>query len=420
MVGNVLDALAVGGGQAGLGMGRLLQEAGRTFIVLERGRIGETWRSQRWDSFAANTPNWSNGLPGYPYDGDQPDGFYLRDELVEFFERYAAHFELPIRLGVTVTGADPVGETGTFTVDAVRGDGSRESYETRNLVVASGLMQTPKIPGIGSLFPPALLQIHAAEYRSASAVPDGAVVVVGGGESGCQIAEDLIRADREVYLCTSRVARLPRRHRGRDILEWWDDMGLWDLEVGDLPDPAMQFAAQPQVSGVGRYGSTLSLQYMAGQGVMLMSRLSGVVDGVMTTDDSLAGHIAFADERSARFKADIDAFIARERIEAAEPEEDPIDSPAGLEVAAAGLTELDLAAAEVGAVIWCTGFTAQFEWLHVPVIGDTGHPVHERGVAAVPGVYFLGFPWLHSRKSGVIYGIEEDGRHLLDVMSARM
>jgi putative flavoprotein involved in K+ transport len=413
----VLDVVVVGGGQAGLGIGYCLQQAGRSFVILERGRIGESWRSQRWDSFAVNTPNWANGLPGDPYDGDRPDGFYLRDELVAYFEDYATRFGLPVRQGTTVTSVEPHGED--FTVEAVDAEGEVKQYQAHNVVVASGIMQSPKIPKLTERFPASIRQLHAADFRSADGLPEGAVVVVGGGQSGCQIAEDLIQSGRTVYVCTSKVARLPRRHRGRDTLEWFELMGLWNVAVGDLPDPAMQFAAQPQVSGVGRYGSTLSLQHMAGQGAKLMGRLSDVVDGVLTTDDSLAEHIAFADEFSAQGKADIDAFIEREGIDAPHAEDDPIDAPAGPEVAAAGLTELDLESAGVGSVIWCTGFTASFDWLHLPVFDEAGHPIHERGVSPVPGIYFLGFPWLHSRKSGVIHGIDEDARYLTEAITGR-
>ena len=388
-------------------------------MILERGRVGETWRSQRWDSFAVNTPNWSNGLPGLPYDGDEPDGFWHRDELVAYFERYAKQFDLHVREGITVTSIDPA-SGGGFVVQAVGPDGAIDSIESRSVVVASGIMQSPKIPGVSTQFPASLLQIHAADFRSSGQLPEGSVVVVGGGQSGCQIAEDLILAGRTVYVCTSRVARVPRRYRGRDIMEWFDDAGLWDVEVDQLDDPAIEFAAQPQVSGVGRYGSTLSLQHMQRQGVRLMGRLSGVTDGVMSTDDSLAEHVAYADDFSAEGKAGIDRYIEEHRVAAPPAEDDPIDAPAGPEVAEAGLTKLDLAEGAVGAVIWCTGFTAHFDWLHFPVLDDSGHPVHRRGVADVPGIYFLGFPWLHSRKSGVIYGIDEDATYITEAITRHL
>lgn len=415
---NHFDVVVIGGGQAGLGIGYYLREAHRKFMIFERGRIGETWRSQRWDSFAVNTPNWVNGLPGDPYEGDKPNGFYLRDELVEYFEQYAAKFELPVTQEVTVTGvrADGDGFRVTFEDDA----GAIDSVSAANVVVASGAMHAARIPGIAEQFSKSILQLHASDYRSPEALPPGAVVVIGSGQSGCQICEDLIHAGRTVYLSTSKVGRLRRRYRQRDVFEWTEDMGFWDVAVEQLPDPAMEFAAQPQVSGVGRYGSTLSLQSMAREGVRLMGRLSDVEDGVLKTDESLAEHIAYADERSAEFTKMIEDWISSNNVSAGPIEDDPNDEPATPEVAESGITELDLTEAGVGSVIWCTGFTADFEWIHEDVTDENGRPIHTRGISPVPGIYFLGFPWLHSRKSGIIHGIDEDSRFIVEAIAARI
>ena len=412
-----LDVVVIGGGQAGLSIGYYLRAAGREFVIFERGRVGETWRSQRWDSFAVNTPNWANGLPGDPYEGDEPDGFYHRDELVEYFERYAGKFELPVTESVTVTGVDTNGDG--FRVTYEDAAGVVDTVTTANIVVASGMMQAPKIPRVRGRFPASLLHLHASDYRSPESLPPGAVVVIGSGQSGCQISVDLIHAGRDVYLCTSKVGRLRRRYRQRDVVEWGEDMGFWDVAVEELPDPAMEFAAQPQVSGVGRLGSTLSLQSMARDGVHLMGRLSDVEDGVLKTDGSLAEHIAFADERSAEFTRMIEDWISSNGVSAEPIEDDPNDEPAGPQVAESGITELDLMEAGVGSVIWCTGFTADFDWIHARVTDENGRPVHKRGVSPVPGIYFLGFPWLHSRKSGIIHGIDEDARFIAETIAAR-
>ncbi len=414
---NPLDVAVIGGGQAGLSIGYYLRAAGRKFVIFERGKVGETWRSQRWDSFAVNTPNWANGLPGDAYEGDEPDGFYHRDQLVDYFEHYAGKFALPVMEGVTVTAVDAEGDG--FRVTYEEADGSAEAVTAANVVVASGIMQAPKIPGIRERFPEWLEQLHASDYRSPDKLPPGAVVVIGSGQSGCQISEDLIRAGRDVYLSTSKVGRLRRRYRNRDVVAWGEDMGFWDVAVENLPDPAIEFAAQPQVSGVGRYGSTLSLQSMARDGVRLMGRLSDVEDGVLKTDNSLAEHVAFADERSAEFTRMIESFIDANDVSVEPIEDDPNDEPAGPEVAEAGLTELDLVEDGVGSVIWCTGFTADFAWIHQPITDDSGRPVHNRGVSPVPGIYFLGFPWLHSRKSGIIHGIDEDAHFIADAIAAR-
>jgi len=414
------DVVVVGAGQAGLGIGYLLQQSGVEFVILERGEIAESWRSQRWDSFAVNTPNWMNGLPGSPYDGQVPDGFYRRDELVASFERHAAAHELPVRLGVNVEGVTAAEDSHGFIVEAVDRDGQVLSLCARNVVVASGLMQTPKIPPMKGSFPDTVNQLHASDFRSADMLEDGGVIVIGSGQSGCQIAEDLISAGHRVYLCTSRVARLPRRYRGRDLTEWMNDLGMFDHGIKDLEDPMMQFAAQPQVSGVGRLGRTVSLQDLQRRGVVLMGRLSSVVDGLLETGDALGDHIAFADEFSTEMKRIIDAYVAERGLNVAAAELDPIDAPAGPEVARAGLTSLDIDAAGIRTVIWCTGFTANLDWLSVPVTDDTGQPLHVRGVSPVPGIYFLGFPWLHTRKSGLIFGIDEDARHIVETISSVM
>jgi putative flavoprotein involved in K+ transport len=411
------DVVVVGGGQAGLAVGYYLRAAGTKFVVLERGQVGETWRAQRWDSFAVNTPNWANALPGDPYDGDEPDGFYHRDQLVEYFEGYAAKFDLPVVEEVTVTAIDTDGRG--FRVSYEDAVGAVKTVTAANVVVASGIMQAPQIPVLQERFPESLHQVHASDYRSPEGLPPGAVVVIGGGQSGCQISMDLINAGRDVYLCTSKVGRLRRRYRQRDVVEWGVDMGFWNVSIEELSDPAVQFAAQPQVSGVGRFGSTLSLQSMARDGVRLMGRLSDVEDGVLKTDDSLAEHIAFADERSAEFTRMFEDWITSNGVRAEPIENDPNDEPARPEVSVSGLTELNLEEAAVGSVVWCTGFTADFDWIHAPVTDENGRPIHKRGVSPVPGIYFIGFPWLHSRKSGIIHGIDEDARFIAEAIAAR-
>jgi len=319
-----------------------------------------------------------------------------------------------------VTSVDRDDDADRFIVGTLDETGARDSIRTRNVVVASGVMHSPKVPPVSKTLPDWIRQLHAADYRSPAALPEGAVVVIGSGQSGCQISEDLVGAGRTVYLATSRVARVPRRHRGRDSLEWMRDMGMLDQTVGDLHDPEMEFAAQPQVSGVGSRGRTVSLQGLQRQGVRLMGRLLDVVDGVLTTDYGLPGHVAFADAFSSKFKLDVDAYVEANGIDAPRGSDDPLDVPAGPEVAEAGLTTLDLAAAGVSVVIWCTGFTAGFDWIRVPVVDDFGRPEHARGVSSVSGIYFRGFPWLHSRKSGIILGIDEDARYIAQAVVARL
>jgi putative flavoprotein involved in K+ transport len=398
-------------------MGYHLTERGRHFVILERGRVGETWRSQRWDTFAVNTPNWLSALPGAPYDGSAPDGFYTTEEWVAYLDDYAGRFSLPVRAGWEVTSVTSVPDG--FLVRGTDPDGTGFALSAAAVVVAAGILNSPKLPSLSRDLPADLVQLHAADYRSQVDLPEGAVLVVGGGQSGCQIAEDLIEASRSVYMSASKVGRVPRRYRGRDVMKWMLDTGFWDVRLDDLDDPEIAQLPQPQISGIGRLGHTLSLQHLTARGVTLMGRLTGIEDGVLLTDGRLAEYVAYADEFSAKVKSDIDAYIAAEGIDAPPPEDDPADVPSGGELPG-GVERLDLREAGVTSVIWCTGFTSDFGWLEVPVLDDAGRPMHRRGISPIPGLYFLGFPWLHSRKSGVIPGVDEDGAYIADSVEAQL
>lgn len=388
--------------------------------MLERGGVAETWRSQRWDSFHSNTPRWMTVLPGAQLGDARRDGFAGRDELVEAFEGYARRRALPIHTGIAVTSVQRAATGNGFLVGARTRAGESRTWEARTVVVASGIQRIPRFPGFNRALPPGVASLHSSGYRNPSRLPPGSAVVVGGGQSGSQIAEDLLGAGRTVYLCASRVARVPRRYRGRDILEWWVDAGEFDATVRELDDPALRFAPQPQVSGVGHRGHTISLQHLARAGVRLLGRAIGVNEGLLQLDSRLGEYVRFADEQSDKFRREVDAYIERAGLAAPEPEEDSADAPVPDLWSLTGPADLDLREAGIGCVIWCTGFMADFSWLRVPVLDERGLPVHEDGVSAVPGLYFLGFPWLRSRKSGIIFGIAEDaafiagaiGRHL--------
>lgn len=414
-----VDVVIVGGGQAGLGAAFHLAHSGIELVVLERGRLGETWRSQRWDSFALNTPNWMNGLPGAEYDGSEPFGFMTHHELVASFEEYAERFGLNVRTGIAVTRAGRSEGDRAFLVVGEDADGEHVQYESDALVVASGILQSPRIPALSALIPTTIDQLHTATYRSAAELPDGAVVVVGGGQSGAQVVEDLLSAGREVYYSISKTARFPRRYRGRDFMDWFVDMGVWDMRTEDVDDPAVLAATNPLVSGVGPLGHSVSFQQLARDGAVLMGRLDDVVDGRLITDDRVVEYVRFADSKSEEIRGQIDAFIAESGVESIAPEHDRADVPLLVDAEVPFLTELDLEGAGVGTVIWCTGFTADFSWIDLPVTDHEGMPVHDNGVAPVPGVYFIGFPWLSKRKSGVVFGIDDDARHITDTIIRR-
>jgi len=416
MTTSVLDTVVVGAGQAGLGTSYFLQRKRRSHVVFERGRIGETWLSQRWDSFQINTPNSLSTLPGFPYNGTEPDGFWRRDELVAYFRRYVERSELPVRTGVTVVSIERADGTGPFVVKTSTDGRAPESVWSRTVVVASGMQQSPKIPPARSRLPAKFTQMHTAAYRNAAALPLGAVVVVGSAQSGVQIAEDLLAAGRKVYLCTGKVGRIPRRHRGRDSTEWNVEMKLWDVTLASLKDKSVSRATLSQISGVGRYGHTVSLQSLARQGAVILGRLLDVEGNNLVLSDEAATHVRFADEFSQKRKAEIDAYLARAGIALPALEDDPADEPDPRTECVSPLRRLDLHEAQVSTIIWATGFTADFSWIRLPVVDREGMPIHERGVSSVPGLYFVGFPWLNKRKSGLINGAGEDAERIVNAI----
>ena len=415
-----LDAVIVGAGQAGLGVSYFLQRDGRKHIVFERGQIGESWLSQRWDSFRLNTPNFMNVLPGLPYDGSEPDGFWSRDEYVAYLRSYVDHWHLPVRTGVTVVSVEQVQGERRFIVRTATDGQAEESVSSRSIVIASGMLRTPKLPPTRSRIPQDILQLHTADYRSPTALLPGAVLVVGSAQSGCQIAEDLLLSGRTVYLSTSRVGRVPRRYRGRDILEWWIDMKFLDVTYASLQDRSIVHAPQPQASGIGRYGHTLSLQHLARQGAVILGRLLDVNAGTLVLGDDAAANVRYADQFSQRQKDNIDAYLERAGIPLPPLEDDPADEPDPEAACVSQLRRVSLGDAKVSTVIWATGFTADFSWVHPPVLDAEGQPLQQRGISPVRGLYFIGFPWLHSRKSGIIYGIEEDAQYIAAAIAEQL
>jgi putative flavoprotein involved in K+ transport len=417
---ETMDSVIVGGGQAGLGVSYFLQRDGRKHVIFERGRIGESWLSQRWDSFKLNTPNFTNTLPGLPYDGPESDGFWQRDELIHYFLQYVDHFQLPVRTGITVVSVEQAEDQEHFIVKTRTDRQIEESVLSRSIVIASGIQQTPKYPPIRSRIPPNIVQLHTSDYRNATVLPPGVVVVVGGGQSGCQIAEDLQSAGRTVYLCTSKVGRVPRRYRGRDIIAWWVDMEFLDETFNSLENKSISRAPQPQASGLGRYGHTLSLQQLARQGVVILGRLLDVDAGTLVLGDEAAANVRFADEISRMAKNRIDAYLERAGITPPPLEDDPADTPDLLAKCVSPLRRLNLGEAKISTIIWATGVTGDFSWLHQPVLDTQGKPIHQRGISPIRGLYFIGFPWLNSRKSGIIYGIKEDARYIADAIGQQL
>jgi len=417
---GTLDAVIVGAGQAGLATSYFLCQDHPQHVVFERGRIGESWLAQRWDSFRLNTPNFMNELPGLPYDGPEPDGFSPADELVRRLQRYAEDYQLPVKTGVTVVSVRRTEDGENFIVETTANGRPQEPVISRSLVVASGVQQKPRLPEPASRLPHGITQLHTVSYRSAESLPPGPVVIVGSGQSGCQIAEDLLAAGRTVYLCTSKVGRVPRRYRGRDILAWWIEMGYLDVTYDSLEDKSISRAAQPQISGLGRYGHTVSLQQLGRQGVVILGRLLDIQANTLVLGDDAGAQVHFADEFSQQKKDQVDAYLAKAGIALPPMEEDPADVPDLQAACVSPLRRLDLLEAKVSAVIWATGFTGDFDWIHLPILDAEGRPIHVRGVSPVRGLYFIGFPWLITRKSGIIYGVGEDARFVAEAIAAQL
>ena len=407
------DVVVVGGGQAGLGTSYVLKKHGLNHILFETGLVGETWRSQRWDSFAVNTPNSFNQLPGDPYQGDFPDGFLLRDELVNYFQSYSEKFDLPINTGVTVTSVIKDGEI--FVLETANNQGELKKVKTKNIVVASGYMQKPSFPKLMKLVPDHVTQLHAGTYRNPEEISQGGVVVVGGGQSGVQIAEELAVAGKEVYLCSSKAGRLPRRYRGKEIMFWWEEIGYWDeVKADDLnKHAAITTGVSPIVSGVGPMGHTISFQSLAKKGVKIVGRLIGIENKELIFDNSTKDNIKFGDLASEQYKKAVDDYLSENGIEPPPLESDPSDFPDPNGESASEIDRLNFEDADVNTIIWATGFKGNFEWLNLPVFDEDGIPIHSLGISPVDGVYFIGFPWISKRRSGIIGGIEDDANTIV-------
>ena len=400
------DVVVIGAGQAGLAVSHHLAAAGIEHQVLERGVVGETWRRQRWDSFALNTPSWYSLLPGDEAGLGDPDGFAHRDDYVTYLASYASRLSAPVRTGLAVTGIRPRPGGG---YDLATSDGP---LSPRAVVVATGGQNRPRVPPVARDLPGDVHQLHSSAYRSAAVLPNAAVLVIGSAQSGVQIAEDLVDAGREVFLATSAVGRTRRRYRGRDVVWWLKAARFFDVTAAQLPNPAMLRWPLPQISGLGPRGHTLSLQVLEARGVRLLGRADGVRDGRLVLRDDLGANLAWADNSSAQIARMIENLIATQNIDAGDPEDDPADAPHPDPTAVHAPESLDLVDAGISTVIWTTGVAGDFSWLPAEALDSDGLPAHSDGVSVLPGLYFLGLPWLRNRGSGIIHGTVTDAAFL--------
>jgi putative flavoprotein involved in K+ transport len=399
-----IEAVIVGGGQAGLAMSEHLGSHGVPHLVLERGRIAERWRSERWDSLVANGPAWHDRFPGMEYPECEPDGFPGKEEIADYFVGYAEKISAPMRCGVTVTEVTRVHTRPGFRVETSDG-----VIHADYVVAATGPFQRPVIPAIVP-DDAGIVQLHSNAYRNPDQLPAGAVLVVGGGSSGAQIADELLRAGRRVYLSVSSHGRPPRSYRGRDFVWWLGVLNKWDMEAA--PGAKHTTIAVSGAQG----GLTVDFRRLADQGMTLVGTTKSFDDGVLTFAADLAGNLAKGDQDYLSLLDEADAYVRDYGVELPEeptaraPRPDPscVTDP---------ILELNLADADIRSIVWATGFVLDFSWLKTDAVDAKGQPVHHRGVSAEPGIYFCGLPWQTRRGSSFIWGVWYDAKYVADHIS---
>lgn len=406
----IYDVVIVGAGYSGLCAGYHLKKYGLDHIIFERGRIGESWRSQRWDNFHFNSTNKLNVLPGEK-EVDDPDRFGMVPQFVSSLEQYVAKHELPVKENSNVISVEKNGEIFQITVSSNK---AIKNYYSRQLLIASGAANEIKIPSIAKNISKDIKQLHTCEYKNAAQLPAGAVLVVGGAQSGIQIAEDLLHAGKEVYLSTSKVGRIPRWYRGKDIFYWIMETQFYDIKAEELEDPKLLDARPPHVSGTGTGKQSLSLQSLAKQGAVILGKLTDTDKEHVFFQPNAAEHVKFADELSKEIKRMIDNYIDENNLPAPPRHEDEADLPDADAACASSITFLDLKEKNINTIIWATGFNADHSYIKLPVFDKDGKLKHKDGIPEIPGLYFLGYPWLRSRKSPILFGIIVDVEFVVD------
>ena len=401
-----VSAAIVGGGQAGLAASWHLTREGVEHVVFEAKTIAHEWADTRWDNFTLVTPNWQCRLPGYAYGGPEPDGFMSRDQVVEWLAGYAPTFGPPVREHTRVTALTER-DGGGFLLAATGSDGD-ESWEADSVVIATGGYHAPIVPSWASAIDPSITQLESARYKDAAQLPEGSVLVAGSGQSGSQIAEDLHIAGRQVHLALGNAPRVARFYRGKDVMTWLAEMGLYDTPVQQYPGG---LAAREKTNHyvTGRDGGRdIDLRQFATAGMRLYGYLDGGRGTRLTFLPTLKKALDKADSVYNSICCDIDRYLEREGIDAPGGRHyEPVWTPE------AEPTDLDLTAAGVTSVIWAIGYRPDYRWVRVGVFDGTGHPTHTRGVTAVPGLYFLGLPWLHTWGSGRFHGIARDAEYIV-------
>lgn len=402
-----IDTVVIGAGQAGLSASYLLSEQGVQHVVLERGTVANSWRQQRWDSLKLLTPNWQTRLPGFRYDGDDPDGYMGMDELVKLMQKYATESRAPIRTRTTVESVQRH-DDGYFVIT------NNGSWDARSVIIASGACNTPVVPAISTQLPPQVRQLTPFDYKNPASVAAGGVLIVGASATGMQLADELLQAGHEVSMAVGEHVRMPRDYRGKDILYWMDRCGILGQRYDEVEDIA-RGRRLPSSQLIGRSGQRLlDLNSLTSRGAKICGRLVGINNGVAQFSGSLRNVCAMADLKMNRLLSAIDAAIGDD------PRLTPVERFPATDVPPQPQLALNLAASGIQTVIWATGFRPDYSWLNVPVLDRKGYLNHDGGIVSSPGLYALGLPLMRRRKSSFIFGIEDDAReitnHLIDYL----
>jgi putative flavoprotein involved in K+ transport len=402
-----VDVAIVGAGQAGLATSWFLAQAKVDHVVLDAGRVAETWRTRRWESFRLITPNWAIGLPGIAYAGKDPDGYMPRAELIGFFESWAASFNPPVVANTHVSQLEAGSNEGFVLTVA------GEQVRARTVVVASGGYQKAHRPAGAESLPADLHQVLAEDYRNPGSLPPGNVLIVGSGQTGCQLAEELHAAGRKVFLACGRCPWVPRRVGGRDIVWWFKESGFFDRTPDKLPSPAARLVGNPQTTGHGG-GHDLNYRTLHASGIELVGRFLGASGSTVHFADDLAASVDFGDARWADIRGYIDRYCA-----ATGTPKPACEIPGPMRIKTR--TEIDLVQEGIKTVIWTSGYRPEYGWVKFPVFDEMRFPVQVDGRTSVPGLYFVGVHWMRKNKSAILYGVGEDAeivaRHIVDKRS---
>jgi putative flavoprotein involved in K+ transport len=402
-----IDTVIVGGGQAGLATSYHLTRQRRDHVVLEQApRSANAWRTARWDSFTLVTPNWTLSMPGAEYEGPDRDGFMPRDELVTYFERYVDRFKLPVLFNARVLAVEGGDRDGYRVMTP------EKTYESRNVVIATGFEQLPRLPAAADGLLPHITQLHSSQYRNPESLPAGAVLVVGSAQSGAQIAEELYVRGRKVFLSVGGAGRAPRRYRGKDVVAWLTQIGFFDMTPDKLPVPIERFAP-PHVSGANG-GHTLNLHQFARDGVTLLGHVRGASGTTMTFAPDLHESLARADKFEREVQKMVDGYIQANGINAPAEElpelRDGYDQPV--------VEAFDVEANGITTIIWATGYTHDYGFVKLPILDQDAFPIQTRGVSPHVGLYFVGMPFMPSLKSGVLAGVGEFAEYIAAQVAA--